>query len=61
LTHLQESHKISVPLNPDDYLLERQRQCDSCLEAYVDECTKCRQDFCRLHAGDIDGLCGGCI
>jgi hypothetical protein len=27
----------------------------------VDDCTKCRQDFCNLHAGDIDGLCGGCI
>jgi hypothetical protein len=59
-THLQDTHHI-VQLHPDDYQLDRQRQCDSCLEPYLDDCTKCRKDFCRLHAGDIDGLCGGCI
>jgi predicted small metal-binding protein len=59
-THLKATHNITKPLS-DDYQLDRQRQCDSCLEPYVDDCTKCRKDFCRLHAGDIDGLCGGCI
>ncbi|MFZ5447975.1 MAG: hypothetical protein ACOZFS_04990 [Thermodesulfobacteriota bacterium] len=59
--HLKDSHKIATPLDPDDYLMERERQCDFCLEPYVDDCTKCRQDFCNFHAGDIDGLCGGCI
>ena len=49
------------PCMPGDYQLDRQRQCDSCLEPYVDDCTKCRRDFCHFHTGDIDGLCGGCI
>lgn len=61
LLHLQEAHKRANPLHPDDYLMDSQRQCDSCLEPYLDDCTKCRRDFCGLHAGDIDGLCGGCI
>jgi hypothetical protein len=60
-THLANIHQIAKPLHPDDYRLEQQRQCDSCLESYIDNCTKCSQDFCHLHAGDIDGLCGGCI
>jgi hypothetical protein len=59
--HLKEMHRVAKPQIPADYRLDRQRQCDFCLEPYVDDCTKCRQDFCRLHAGDIDGLCGGCI
>lgn len=60
-THLKDSHKITEAQYPEDYLLDRQRQCDSCLEPYLDDCTKCCKDFCHLHAGDIDGLCGGCI
>jgi hypothetical protein len=59
-THLGDTHNI-VQMHTDDYQLDRERQCDSCLEPYLDDCTKCRQDFCHLHAGDIDGLCGGCI
>jgi hypothetical protein len=59
--HLKDTHNIVQPLHPDNYQLDRQRQCDSCLEPYLDDCTKCGQDFCHLHAGDIDGLCGGCI
>jgi len=59
--HLKDSHNIEKAPRPDDYRLERERQCDSCLEPYLDDCTKCGQDFCNLHAGDIDGLCGGCI
>jgi hypothetical protein len=43
------------------YELNEQRQCDYCLEEYLDHCTKCGRDFCRFHQGDIDGLCGGCI
>jgi hypothetical protein len=61
LAHLKDSHNCEIPRPADDYLVERERQCDSCLEPYVDDCTKCGQDFCNLHAGDIDGLCGGCI
>jgi hypothetical protein len=38
-----------------------QRQCDWCLEEFVDSCTKCEKDFCRLHSGVIDGLCSCCI
>ncbi len=60
-THVQDTHNIAQPLHPGDYQIDSQRQCDSCLEPYLDDCTKCRQDFCHLHAGDIDGLCGGCI
>jgi hypothetical protein len=61
LAHLKDSHQCEKPRLPDDYRVERERQCDFCLEGYVDDCTKCGQDFCKLHAGDIDGLCGGCI
>jgi hypothetical protein len=60
-TNLRQSHQITAPLIYNDYQIERQRQCDSCLEPYVDNCIKCRQDFYRFHAGDIDGLCGSCI
>jgi hypothetical protein len=59
--HLKEHHNLGEPLEAVDYALEQERQCDFCLEPFVDHCTKCRRDFCRLHAGDIDGLCGGCI
>ncbi len=59
--HLKEKHSVASPVVNNDYRVERQRQCDSCLEPYLDSCTKCGQDFCNLHAGDIDGLCGGCI
>lgn len=61
LAHLKNSHNLENPLDPEDYQVVRERQCDSCLDPYVDDCTKCGQDFCNLHAGDIDGLCGGCI
>jgi hypothetical protein len=61
LAHLKDSHNCEIPRPADDYQVERERQCDFCLEPYVDDCTKCAQDFCNLHAGDIDGLCGGCI
>jgi hypothetical protein len=59
--HLKEKHNVPSPLGGDDYRVEGQRQCDFCLEPHADDCTKCGQDFCHLHAGDIDGLCGGCI
>jgi hypothetical protein len=61
LAHLRDRHNLEKPLPPNQYRLEREHQCDFCLEPYVDNCTKCGQDFCNLHAGDIDGLCGGCI
>ena len=61
LRHLQESHKIAAPAEAQDYRISQERQCDTCLEPYLDHCTKCNGDFCRLHEGDIDGLCGGCI
>ena len=61
LRHLQERHHPAEGEAAADYEVQEQRQCDYCLEAYVDHCTKCDRDFCRLHAGDIDGLCGGCI
>jgi hypothetical protein len=61
LTHLKANHNCDQARPPDDYRVERERQCDFCLEPYVDDCTKCGQDFCDLHTGDIDGLCGGCI
>jgi hypothetical protein len=60
-THLRDSHNVMEPRQPDDYQLDRQHQCDFCLEPRVDSCTKCGRDFCSLHTGDIDGLCGGCI
>jgi hypothetical protein len=61
LTHLKGRHRCDTAQLLADYSLERERQCDFCLEPYIDDCTKCGQDFCHLHAGDIDGLCGGCI
>jgi len=61
LAHLQESHNLETPLPPEAERMERERQCDFCLEPYVDDCIKCGQDFCNLDVGDIDGLCGGCI
>ncbi len=59
--HLRDCHGISEPQEAADYQSVAARQCDYCLEPYLDDCTKCRHDFCRFHAGDIDGLCGGCI
>ena len=59
--HLKAKHNVASASAGDDYRVERQRQCDFCLEAYLDDCTKCGQDFCNLHSGDIDGPCGGCI
>jgi len=59
--HLEMEHEITGVPNAEDYKLREQRQCDYCLETYLDHCTKCNRDFCHLHAGDIDGLCGGCI
>jgi hypothetical protein len=61
LRHLQEAHGRDEVREPEDYQLIVQRQCDSCLEPNIDRCTKCDGDFCVFHAGDIDGLCGGCI
>jgi hypothetical protein len=60
-SHLGAAHQVADPGEPADFRVEQARQCDYCLAAYLDDCTKCRRDFCRLHAGDIDGLCGGCI
>ena len=45
LAHLKDSHNCEIPQTPDDYLVERERQCDSCLEPYVDDCTKCGAGF----------------
>jgi hypothetical protein len=59
--HLLQAHALQHTQEGADYRLVRERQCDYCLEPYLDDCTKCRRDFCNLHAGDIDGLCGGCI
>ncbi len=59
--HLEEAHGLNEAREPADYLMAGARQCDYCLEPYLDDCTKCRHDFCAGHAGDIDGLCGGCI
>ncbi|MBI4643473.1 MAG: hypothetical protein HY790_09340 [Deltaproteobacteria bacterium] len=62
LLHLKEEHGPAPGQAADgDYELIEQRQCDYCLEAYLDHCTKCDRDFRRFHQGDIDGLCGGCI
>jgi len=58
--HLREAHGLAAP-REGDFQLARERQCDYCLESSLDQCTKCTRDFCALHAGDIDGLCGGCI
>jgi hypothetical protein len=59
--HLEEAHGLNAARESADYRLVAERQCDYCLEPYLDDCTKCRHDFCAFHAGDIDGLCGGCI
>ena len=59
--HLEEAHGLNAARESEDYRLVAERQCDYCLEPYLDDCTKCRHDFCASHAGDIDGLCGGCI
>ncbi len=61
LQHLKVRHDIKEPQNPRDYQISAERQCDFCLMSYIDHCTKCSRDFCVFHAGDIDGLCGGCI
>ncbi len=61
LIHLGQGHNLAAAREPGDYGLREQRQCDYCLEEFLDSCTKCGRDFCSLHAGDIDGLCGGCI
>jgi len=61
LLHLRQEHNPASGREQDDFESSAQRQCDYCLEAYLDSCTKCERDFCHLHAGDIDGLCGGCI
>jgi hypothetical protein len=62
LLHLKREHRLAPGQAADShYKLREQRQCDYCLEEYLDHCTKCNRDFCRFHAGDIDGLCGGCI
>ncbi len=61
IRHLQESPALGAPQEPADYQVMAARQCDYCLEPYLDHCTKCSRDFCTFHAGDIDGLCGGCI
>ncbi len=59
--HLKAAHQAGRPREGADYEVARERQCDSCLGPYLDHCTKCGGDYCELHAGDIDGLCGGCI
>jgi hypothetical protein len=59
--HLREAHNLAEPQESRDFQVVKERQCDCCLESCLDHCTKCTRDFCRLHAGDIDGLCGGCI
>ena len=61
MEHLRAVHALRAGRERLDYQLSRERQCDYCLEPYLDDCTKCRRDFCHLHAGDIDGLCAGCI
>jgi hypothetical protein len=58
---LEEAHGLSEVRESAHYRLVAERQCDYCLEPYLDDCTRCDHDFCALHAGDIDGLCGGCI
>jgi predicted small metal-binding protein len=58
--HLREAHNLAAT-GEEDFHLARERQCDYCLEPCLDQCTKCARDFCDRHAGDIDGLCGGCI
>ena len=60
LQHLEQEHQ-NAGGDAAAYELREQRQCDYCLGEFIDSCTKCGRDFCHLHAGDIDGLCGGCI
>ena len=59
--HLKQEHGLDGAQNAAAYELQEEHQCDYCLEEFLDTCTKCHRDFCRFHAGDIDGLCGGCI
>ena len=61
LRHLKEAHGLGLAQESGAYQIAAERQCDTCLEPYIDHCTKCDGDFCIFHAGDIDGLCGGCI
>ncbi|RJR43636.1 MAG: hypothetical protein C4567_05360 [Deltaproteobacteria bacterium] len=61
LHHLHQDHGLDPEQAAAAYELREQRQCDYCLEAFIDSCTKCSRDFCAFHQGDIDGLCGGCI
>jgi hypothetical protein len=61
LRHLRDAHGLGEAQESVDYQIVTERQCDTCLEPYLDHCTKCDGDFCTFHAGDIDGLCGGCI
>ncbi len=61
LRHLKDFHGLNLTRESTDYQIIAERQCDSCLEPYLDDCTKCTREFCAFHAGDIDGLCGGCI
>jgi hypothetical protein len=61
LLHLGQEHNQAAAREQADYEINGQRQCDYCLEAFIDSCTKCSRDFCTLHEGDIHGLCGGCI
>ncbi len=58
---MKEAHGLREALETEGYLTVAARQCDYCLEPCMDDCTKCCDDFCALHAGDIDGLFGGCI
>jgi hypothetical protein len=58
---LAAEHSLGEDREPPEYQLVAERQCDYCLEPYLDDCTRCGHDFCQAHAGDIDGLCGGCI
>ena len=59
--HLRQAHNLPAAREVEDFQMPAERQCDYCLEPFLDMCTKCSGDFCQLHAGDIDGLCGGCI
>jgi hypothetical protein len=59
--HLRQVHGRSEAQDLAGFELRQERQCHYCLEPWVDSCTKCSRDFCRVHEGDIHGLCGGCI
>ena len=60
LRHLQESHGLGGPGagGLSNHRRAPVRLLPGALPGY---CTKCGRDFCAFHAGDIDGLCGGCI